>query len=134
MQKSVLLAYHDGMNSRSFGRFGRDTVHRKKCRLTPLAIRPRSRWTVSGNRLARKGKPSSAALGNLIFMIAETHVPADGKEELLLLAGATTSAARNHETKSARTFGFIVRLRAALAREVPFGYQDETGFHYGVEQ
>ena len=30
-----------------------------------------------------------------------------------------------------RLAGILARLRAAVKFEVPVGYQDETGFHYG---
>jgi len=29
--------------------------------------------------------------------------------------------------------GIITKLRAAVKIEVPVGYQDETGFHFGVK-
>jgi hypothetical protein len=29
--------------------------------------------------------------------------------------------------------GIIAKLRAAMERQVPIGYEDEDGFHYGAE-
>ena len=30
--------------------------------------------------------------------------------------------------------GILVRLRAAIENRIPLGYQDETGFHFGVQE
>ena len=30
--------------------------------------------------------------------------------------------------------GVIAKLRAIIENQVPLGYQDEAGFHYGVKQ
>ena len=31
-------------------------------------------------------------------------------------------------------FGIIAKLRAIIENQVPLGYQDEAGFHYGVKR
>ena len=38
----------------------------------------------------------------------------------------------NCRKKSLKFGGFIAKLRATTAAHVPVGYQDETGFHFGV--
>ncbi len=30
--------------------------------------------------------------------------------------------------------GILAKLRAAMKTHIPLGYQDETGFHYGVQR
>ncbi|HLX72669.1 MAG TPA: hypothetical protein VKV04_23855 [Verrucomicrobiae bacterium] len=30
--------------------------------------------------------------------------------------------------------GIVAKLRAALKSHIPLGYQDESGFHFGVQQ
>jgi hypothetical protein len=30
--------------------------------------------------------------------------------------------------------GIVAKLRAAMKTHIPLGYQDETGFHYGVQR
>jgi len=30
--------------------------------------------------------------------------------------------------------GIVAKLRSAVRIDIPIGYQDETGFHYGVKQ
>jgi len=30
--------------------------------------------------------------------------------------------------------GILTRLRAAIENHIPLGYQDETGFHFGVQE
>jgi hypothetical protein len=30
--------------------------------------------------------------------------------------------------------GILARLRAAIENRIPLGYQDETGFHFGVQE
>ncbi|MGB7769765.1 MAG: hypothetical protein WBN22_13055 [Verrucomicrobiia bacterium] len=30
--------------------------------------------------------------------------------------------------------GILARLRATIENHIPFGYQDETGFHFGVQE
>lgn len=32
-----------------------------------------------------------------------------------------------------RIAGFLAKLRATFALDVPVGYQDETGFHFGTK-
>jgi len=31
-------------------------------------------------------------------------------------------------------FRFVARLRQVIENKIPLGYQDETGFHYGVKR
>ena len=38
----------------------------------------------------------------------------------------------NYRKKALKVGEFIAKLRAAIASYVPVGYEDETGFHYGV--
>ena len=30
--------------------------------------------------------------------------------------------------------GIVARLRVAMKTHIPLGYQDETGFHFGIQQ
>lgn len=120
------------MNSRSYGRFSHDMAPRKNRRLTASRIPALCYRTICGKRLAKKGKLAAVVFGSLMYMIAETHAMEESKDLLQVRHGAALM--RGDKKMCRRTFGLISKLRATIARSVPFGYQDETGFHYGVKQ
>jgi hypothetical protein len=55
-------------------------------------------------------------------MIAETHH--ENEEQPVLL---------RHVIDWLRSCGIMVHLRNTVAAQIPVGYQDETGFHLGVQ-
>jgi hypothetical protein len=63
---------------------------------------------------------------NACSITSATSVLADGA---LLLGGA---ALRKRSKGSQFLAGIIARLRHAMRFQIPVGYQDETGFHFGA--
>ena len=81
--------------------------------------------------LAINGKQSATTAVKLAFMLAGNHLTEIGKPGQPSLSCHDLSSANTAESS---VFSILVeKLRCLISEEMPVGYEDETGFHYGVE-
>jgi len=80
--------------------------------------------------------PESALLSDLSEFVAEGCGYGKHPIARALFLGLGSVMARNHKSKKgSETRGFsgiIARFMAFIYARMPAGYEDETGFHYGI--
>ena len=68
--------------------------------------------------------------------ISVNELPKDGEPVPVLITILTGMAADRKITRVIQTgkaFGIMAKLRAAIKCQVPDGFEDETGFHVGMD-